>query len=258
MAGKKCDEIIEYLYEDRFLEARNRIIGKEHNKSGIGTLSEKTTHAILKNFYEPDADFHEVALEGYVADICNDGKIIEIQSAQFNRLRNKLEVFLKLYPVTVVYPIPYTKWVSWIDPDTGAVSSKRKAPKRWNEYYAFYEFYKIKDYLKNPNLNLKIVLMDIEEYRLLNGWNATRKRGSTRYDRIPVGIRKEVDVERPEDYMQFVPYELEETFDSKQFAKAANIAVDTAREVLNILYFMGTVKRVGKKGNAYIYAVNGD
>ena len=104
--------------------------------------------------------------------------------------------------------------------------------------------------------NADIVLMDIEEYRLLNGWNETRKRGSTRYDRIPLGIREETVIEQPEDYLQFVPYELDSLeggFDSAAFAKAAHIDVKTARQVLNILYYVGAVRRTGKKGNSYIY-----
>lgn len=256
MGTKKKQEPVKYIKEDEFKTACDEVIGKEHVKCGIGTLGEKTVHAVLKAMYEPCRDFHEVALEGYVADICNDTGIIEIQTANFNKLRSKLAVFLNLYPVTVVYPMPCCKWISWIDPATGEETGRRKAPKQWNSYYAFYELYKIKDFLKNPNLHIRIVLMDVEEYRLLNGWNQTRKRGSTRYDRIPVGIREEVVIEQPEDYIQFVPYELQDVFDSKEFAKAAHIGTDTARQVLNILCYVGAVKRVGKKGNAYLYDVS--
>ena len=62
-------------------------------------------------------------------------------------------------------------------------------------------------------------------------------------------------MEQPEDYMQFIPYDIEEQFTSKEFAKAAKIKVDTARLVLNILYYVGVVKRVGKKGNSFVYEV---
>lgn len=254
--ASKSDETVSYIKNEEFTAAKNKVVGVIREKSGIGTLGEKTVHAILKNMYEPDDNYQEVAIEGYVADICNNDGIIEIQTANFNKLRQKLAVFLNLYPVTVVYPIPYTKWLSWIDPQTGETGKRRKAPKKWNAYYAFYELYKIKDFLKNPNLKLRIVLMDIEEYRLLNGWNETRKRGSTRYDRIPLGIREETVIEQPEDYLQFMPYELDSLeggFDSAAFAKAAHIDVKTARQVLNILYYVGAVRRTGKKGNSYIY-----
>lgn len=253
MGAKKQTETIKYIHEEEFNRARDNITGGTHPHGGIGTLGEKTLHAILKDYYEPDRDYQEVALEGYVADICNNEGIIEIQTANFNKLRAKLAVFLNLYPVTVVYPVARCKWITWIEPDTGSVSSRRKAPKQWDAYYAFFELYKIKEFLKNPNLHLRIVLMDIEEYRLLNGWNETHKRGSTRYDRIPLGICREVMIDQPEDYMQFVPYELDAAFTSSQFADAAHISRDTAGRVLNILHYMGAVRRVGRKGNSYLY-----
>ncbi len=52
-----------------------------------------------------------------------------------------------------------------------------------------------------------------------------------------------------------MPYELEEPFHSKDFAKAAHIPLSLAQTVLNILLEMGTVERVGKQGNSYLYRV---
>ena len=52
-----------------FEEAKNKIIGIDRQRLGIGTLSEKTVHAILKNYYEPDEDKQEIPIENYVADI---------------------------------------------------------------------------------------------------------------------------------------------------------------------------------------------
>ena len=63
--------------------------------------------------------------------------------------------------------------------------------------------------------------MDMEEYKLLNGWSYDKKRGSTRYDRVPVGIRRIVKFDRIEDYMQLVPADLKEDFTVKDFAMAA-------------------------------------
>ena len=57
------------------------------------------------------------------------------------------------------------------------------------------------------------------------------------------------------DYMQFVPYDLPEQFTTKDFGKAAHIPASLAQIVLNILHYLEIVKRVGKKGNAYLYEV---
>ncbi len=248
-----CNKVMQE--KERFEEAKKKIIGIERQRLGIGTYSEKTVHAIFKNYYEPDEDKQEIPINRYVADIFDGQKIIEIQTRQFNRMREKLEVFLPLYPVTIVYPIPREKWLIWIDEDSGELSSRRKSPKKGKIYEAFIELYKIKMFLKDPNLRLKIVLVDMEEYRLLNGWSRDRKKGSSRFDRIPMELVGEVDVERAEDYMQFVPAQLDGEFTVKDFAKEAHIPQNLAGTVLNILYYMGTVDRVGKQGNAYKYCV---
>ena len=40
--------------DKRFEEIRNKVIGVERERYGIGTLKEKTLHAILKDYYAPD------------------------------------------------------------------------------------------------------------------------------------------------------------------------------------------------------------
>lgn len=240
---------------EAFEAARKKVIRVDRQRLGIGTLSEKTVHAILKNYYEPDEDRQEIPIEKYVADIYANGEIIEIQTRQFNKMRNKLTAFLPLYPVTIVYPIPFEKWIIWVDEETGELSRKRKSPVRGNPYIAFVELYKIKMFLKDPNLRLRLVLMNMEEYKLLNGWSRDRKRGASRYDRIPVELVQEIEINCVQDYMQFVPSELEGTFTSKEFAAAAHISVTLSQTVLNILYHVGIVTRTGKKGNQYLYDV---
>lgn len=238
-----------------FEEAKKKIIGVDRQRIGIGTLSEKTVHAILKNYYEPDEDHQEIPIENYVADIYRNGEIIEIQTRQFNRMRDKLNTFLSLYPVTIIYPIPRQKWLIWIDEESGELSQKRKSPSRGTPYIAFEELYKIKIYLKDPNLRIKLVMMDIEEYKMLNGWSKDKKKGSTRYDRIPLEIVEEIDIKCREDYMQLVPYELPAEFTSKEFASSAHINISLAQTALNILYHVGILTRIGKRGNQYLYTV---
>ena len=60
------------MYNQSFQAAKDKIIGVDRQRIGIGTLSEKTVHAVLKNYLQPDEDHHEIPIEGYVADIYND------------------------------------------------------------------------------------------------------------------------------------------------------------------------------------------
>ena len=240
----------------RFDAAKEKIIGKNRERIGIGTLSEKTMHAVLKHYYAPDEEMHEIPIENYVADIYTGTEIIEIQTRAMDRMRKKLEAFLPLYPVTIVYPMPREKWLYWIDEATGEVSPKRKSPKKGNPYQAFIELYKIRPFLSHPNLRLRLDLIDMEEYRLLNGWSRDKKKGSERYDRIPTAFVEEVCIDCVRDYMQLIPYELPEQFTVKEFAKCAKIPVRLAGTILLIFYDLKLVDRVGKSGKSYVYEVN--
>ena len=240
---------------ERFDAAKEMIIGKNRERVGIGTLSEKTMHAVLKHYYAPDVSMHEIPMESYVADIYTGTEIIEIQTRAMNRMRKKLESFLALYPVTIVYPIPRQKWLYWIDEETGELSDKRKSPKKGSPYQAFIELYKIRPFLSHPNLRLRLALIDMEEYRLLNGWSRDKKKGSERFDRIPLSFVEEVCIDSYKDYMQLIPYDLPERFTTKDFAKYAKIPTRLAGIVLLILYDLKLVDRVSKQGNSYVYEV---
>ncbi len=245
------------INREKFLEAKEKIIGINRERNGIGTLKEKTVHAVLKYYYEFDEDKQEIPIENFVADIFTGNEIIEIQTAHFNKLRDKLSCFLEQYNVTVVYPIPRKKYLIWVDEETGEYTPRRKSPATGSPYVIFPELYKIKNHLRNRNLNFKIVMLDLEEFRLLNGYARNRKKGSTRYDRIPLDIVDELVIERQEDYIQFIPYELEEEFTSKEFAKEAKINISLSQTTLNILDYVGAVERIGKRGRSYLYKVKG-
>ena len=230
--------------KQRFREVKEKMLGEERLRASIGTLSEKTTHMILKNYYEPDVDKQEIP---------TGQEIIEIQSAGFGKMRDKLEAFLPEYPVTIVHPIPHIKRLIWIDQETGALSAPHRSPKKGNAYDAFLELYRIRDYLADRHLTVKLLLMELEEYKLLNGYGKNKKIRASKYDRIPLDIIEEIVIERPEDLMQFVPLELEEPFTVKQFAKAAHINDRMASLAIKLYQYYGMMEHTGKKGQAYLY-----
>lgn len=239
----------------RFAQACEKIINRDREKNGIGTLSEKTLHAVLKEYYEPYSDNQEIKIGNYVADIVGEDGIIEIQTRSFERLVRKLDVFLEYCHVTVVYPMPAVKYLSWLDLNTGEITSRRKSPHKASIYEAAFELYKIKYALDNPRFSLKLCMLEVEEIRYLNGWSTDKKRGSSRCDRIPVSLIDEVCFDNPKDYMKLVPDGLSDNFTSGDFAKAAKINRRTAQLLLNILNYLGIVERVSKKGNSHVYSI---
>ena len=125
----------------------------------IGELSEKGVHNGLKNYLEPDKSKQEIKVGKYFADIKNDSGIIEIQTKQFFKLKSKLDFYLKEeIPVTVVYPL---ETVRYIVRDYG----KRKACHTGIIQDVLYEMYSLLEYLDKDLFSLKIIEVEVNEYR---------------------------------------------------------------------------------------------
>jgi len=233
-------------------------------RGGIGTLGEKTLHAVVKEFFEPDAEAHEVRVGPYVADIVGEGGIVEIQTGNFDRLRPKLSAFLEVSQVTVVLPLTHFKWLIWVDPESGDVTPRRKSPRAGGYPDAMNELERIKPSLQHPNLRLTLLLVDLEEYRLRDGWSRDKKRGSHRYERIPLALAGRLDLRSVEAWRSpraqaaFFPEGLPSPFTSKDYAKAARLHINAAQTALRVLAHMGSVERCGKRGNLYLYEVHHD
>lgn len=243
-----------YMDEALFQKARSETL-QNRTCDGIGTLGEKTIHAVLKRYYEPYGDNHEVSLGGFVADAVGENGIFEIQTRQFEKLRPKLNAFLPLCRVTVVYPVVVRKRLNWIDPQTGEIVQQGKWFRCGSRYSFFSELYRIKPFLKNPNLFFRVVELTAEEYRLLNGYGAQKKNRAEKYDRIPESMQQEWVLNQPSDFAVFLPENLPDQFDSAVFALHAHIPRSVGQVALNILTELQVVERIGKRGNAHLYAL---
>ncbi len=240
----------------RFAEARMSVLGNDRSDGGIGTLSEKTLHRILKLYLEPDEGKHEIKFEGSVADIKNSDGIFEIQTRALEKLIPKLAKFLPKTKVTVVIPVITEKTVRWFDKSTGEISAPGKSPKHETVYTAMAELYKIRKFLNDGNLSVKLILMKAEDYRLLDGWGRGGKRGSTRLERIPTEIVDVIDIPKGEASLSLLPRGIPETFSARELASFSGFSSAIASKVAGALSSFGGISTVGKRGNAYIYKIN--
>jgi hypothetical protein len=241
--------------DDRFSRAYEKGICIYQNRKCIGVLGEKKLHSILKYYIESDDLYHEIRINGFFADIYKDNVIYEIQTSSFNRLRNKLNSFLDEYNVNIIYPIPYNKWIYWISDQDGTISDKRKSPKKGNYMDAFKELYKIKMFLRNEKLKITLMLIDMHEYRLLNGWSKDFKKGSSRYERIPTKICDSLNLSTKKDYLFFFPDDLQSPFTVKKYSEVLGINRRLAGLMLNIMNHLDVIRVTGKQKNAYLYEI---
>ena len=240
--------------QKRFDRIKNEVAGFNRGIAGIGTLAEKSVHAVLKNYYAPSKDALEVAVNGFVADICDtaSNSISEIQTRQFYSMKNKLKAFLPEFDVTIIYPVALGKYVYNIDPDSGSVLSKRKSPKKRSIYEIFVEMYGIRDFIRDPHLHFKIVTLDVEEYRYKGLSEQHGRKTRILSDTVPVRILEEIDIYEPRDLIMFLPEELGNEFTRSSLAATAGINKNLAGYVAGLLYVAGLVTRDGSRSNREI------
>jgi hypothetical protein len=248
-------EVLEALTPEQRLAAAISRVEADRLREGIGTLGEKTLHAVLKYFYQPDAAYHEQKIGSYFADIEKDGEIIEIQTRQLYRLQKKVSTFLeKGYLVKIVHPIPRHRWLYWIGED-GTLSPRRKSPKTGRPHSAMPELAALRDLPDHPNLTLSVLLLDVEDFRNLDGWSRDKKKGSTRFERMPLAFAEEILLYAPEDWRQLLPPALPSPFTAAEFYKKGGYPARGGYYALKRFETMGVVRQVGMKGKAFLYEV---
>ncbi len=239
---------------ERFDRAYMRVTAEDKRPLGIGTLGEKSLHRILKLYYEEREEFHEIPYLGIVADIKNEDGITEIQTGSFAPLIKKLEKLLKTDKVTVVYPIIREKKLIWLDPGTGELSEPKKSPKKGRYTDALPELSKLSELLFHENLTFRLLLLDADEYKYLDGRGKDKKKKATKIEKLPKRLISECIISTKEDLRSILP-PLPSPFAAADFNKATGLRRRKAFFSLKLLKDREIVKQVGKAGNAFLYSI---
>jgi hypothetical protein len=235
----------------------------------IGTLREKRLHAAVKRYLCPDETCHErpvgdllredgAKTRRMVADILTDGHILEVQTGGFFPLREKIGWYLTHTPcrVTVVHPIPAVKYLSWINPEDGSIISRAKSPKRGRVRDVAKELYWLSEFIGDPRVSVRLLLLELEEYRLADGWSRDKKRGSNRYERFPTALLGDVTLWTPADYAAyFLPPALsapdgegnDPVFTAAAYAKATGIRGKATYSMLRLLEGLALLEETEEK-----------
>ena len=168
--------------EERFelarLRAQNALAAKNEMGKGIGTQMERTLHCVLKYYIEPDESRHEVRVGTFIADIfqAEQNRIIEIQTETSRRCGRSYPISYRIIRSPWSIPSPGRNGSARVDPATGEMSGRRKSPRKGEPWDALPELYRLAQLIQSPNLSFYLMLLDMEEYRLLDGWSEDKKR----------------------------------------------------------------------------------
>ena len=79
-------------------------VTSDRDRPTIGTISEKTVHAVIKNYIEPNEDKQEIPIGSNVADIYTGDEIFEIQTQNLKDLLINLTLFF--HSIKLLWFIP--------------------------------------------------------------------------------------------------------------------------------------------------------
>ena len=262
------------LQEVEFELICQRIATGELSGDSIGTMGEKRLHKTLKYFLCEDESKNEIRVfpkghsatdsevksgasgkGGYIADILDGDWIIEIQTGSFYPLKSKIKFYLENtdYNITVVHPIAAVKHVIWIDPQCGEISKRNRSPKKGRLSDALPELFWLAEYIKNDRLSFKFMLLEIDEYRILNGWSSDKKRGADKYDKIPVKLFDSVDVDASNLMETLVPQGLCSEFVSSDLSRLTGLKGRKLSASLKLLCLLGFIEKGERGAKGFIY-----
>ena len=242
-----------YLSEkdkERFSKICDEVFAGEKAQNGVGTLSEKSLHAVVKNFVEENREFHERKLGRFVADVFDGSSVFEIQTRSFYKMKSKLCEFLETMPVTVVYPLIRNKRLIRVDKKNGEFGKPGKSSKKGDIHMFFREMYGLADIILNPGIKFRVLLIDVDEYRLIR---SEKDRGGEKGDIVPREIIADYRFDCFEDFAEVIPNDLPETFTAEQYAGAAKARKEDAACEIRVLAKLGILEEAGREGHSKLW-----
>lgn len=225
-----------------------------NSKLTIGTLSERSLHAALKEWYAQPGDLLETRIDGYVIDLVRDNLLVEIQTRHCGSLRRKLEKLLESHRVRLVHPIAREKWIVKIDTD-GVILERRKSPGRGRIEHIFRELVSIPHLMMHPNFELEVLLIREEEIRRDDGQGSWRRKGWSIVDRRLVEVVECRLFQSPDDFLSLLPTDLTQPFTNRNLAVALHQRLPVAQKMTYCLSKMKALQTVGKQGNAHLFSM---
>ncbi len=218
-------------------------------------MTEYSLHSEIKDWYMVSGDELEVKVEDFIVDIIRGKLLIEIQTGNFSAIKKKLIQLLSNHHVRLVYPIAKLKWIVHVS-RSGEFVRRRKSPKRGKLTDLFYELVHTPSLIKDRNFSFEVLLIEEEEVRCNDGRGSWRRRGISVKDRKLLNVFDRVVFVGSQDFLEFLPEELDGYFTNKVLALKLGISVRLAQKITYCLRKMGAISIAGKKRNELLFQVS--
>jgi len=216
---------------------------------------ETSLHRDLKIRYAPPGATFEVPLGRYRIDVVAGNRLVEIQHGSLSSIRDKVRDLLGSHRVLVVKPIIVRKLLVNQTAKGGRVTGRRMSPKRGTLLDVFDELIYFTRVFPHRRLALEVPLVEIEEWRY-PGHGRRRRWGARDHqveDRKLVAVQKTYRLQTASDLARLISCPLPRPFHTGHLAQALSIERWIAQRIAYCCRKIGTVRQVGKQGNARLY-----
>jgi hypothetical protein len=226
----------------------------------IGLLKEGHLHASLKARYRRPGDQTEVRVDGYIVDIHRDGgtrgdgRIVEIQTANFSSVARKMRDLVTRHHITLVHPVPRDRWIVKMPREDGGSTSRRRSPRHLEAADVFCELVSFPELIANPNFQVDVVLTEEETVWRFDTPKRWRRRGWIVVERRLLKVYETMSLRSRADYLSMLPPGLPAAFTTSDLAAALRRPRDVAQKMAYCLCKAGLIDKVGAQGNAVVYA----
>lgn len=244
--------------KQKFSKICREVINRVHDRSGIGTYKEKIIHLALKKYFCEDESCHEVKMGRFVADAAFGDKIFEIQTAGFYPLKKKIPSYMEDTDkkIILVLPVISKKNLVWVDYESGDMSEPKRVGISRPLNRLLREFMWIGGLVDFSRIEFKIVFIDADEYRLLDGFGADKKKKATKIDKIPRELIDIVTVDSKQAFADFfLPKDLPSEFRAKEFERATGLKRKGVSAGLRALESLGVIEREKLGEHKVVYRI---
>ena len=218
-------------------------------------MHETSLHRELKFTYAGTGGQTEAGVGSYVADGINAaGEYFEVQTGSFGPLRKKAIELAAKGRLRIIYPVILVKYLEVFDIH-GNLLYRKKSPKKGSPWDIFNALIHAPDL---PNVNgiiIELALVDAVERRVRDGKGSWRRRGISIVDRRIETLHECICLEKPADYLRFLPFNKNEKITSCLLKEKTGIPITAARKTLYVLVKLGLIEMTGKQGHYHVYRI---
>ncbi len=218
-------------------------------------MTEYSLHSEIKDWCKVSGDELEAEVENFIVDILREELLIEVQTGNFSAIKKKLARLLLDYQVRLVYPIAQAKWIVHVA-KSGEFVRRRKSPKKGRFVDLFYELVHLPSLAKDGNLSLEVLLIEEEELRCHDDKGSWMRKRAKTVDRRLLNVIDRIVLKDSQDFLRFLPKELDACFTNKALAQKLEISTRLAQKITYCLRRMNAISIAGKNRNELLFQVS--